>query len=42
MCLFREVEVVVATRRSSGRRWERPVVEIKRDIAYGNGEAPIV
>lgn len=42
MWLFREVEVVVETGRSSCRRWERPPVKIKRDIAYGNCEAPIV
>lgn len=42
MCLFREVEVVVATVLSLCRRWERPPVEIKSDIVYDNCEAPIV
>jgi len=42
MCLFREVELVVATVRSSCRRWERPPVEIKSDIVYDNCEEPIV
>ena len=40
--LFREVEVVVSTRLSSCRRWERPPAEIRRDTAYGDYEAPIV